>query len=115
MRKIISLIAVLLFVVGCGEDPQPTCSEWVDALYGVQNCALYNIEMAPPERISQADAFMWCRDIAAFAHTDCPTCVDELNAWLNCTPDACVWNEEMQMFLATDCNDEFDRLLVCQC
>ena len=102
--------------LGCGsegDEEPPTCSEWVQALYAVENCAMYDISVSPPAALSQNEVTIWCREVVGVVNTNCTECEDEMNAWLACVPDECTWNESMQIYLANDCNDEYDRLLAC--
>ena len=116
MTKLILAVFLAVTAMSCGDDgPEPTCSEWVENLYGVENCAMYMLDTDPPTRLSMAETTIWCRQVVNDIHSQCSGCVGELNTWLRCTVDACIWSPEMQMFLATDCNDEFDRLLTCRC
>jgi hypothetical protein len=107
---------VVVAVMSCGGSPldsAPTCTESLEALYNVEDCAMYNISVKPPAKMGLSEAMLWCRQVVTETQQKCSQCEDQLAAWLRCTPTACIWNQSAQMNLANDCNDELDRLVTC--
>ena len=114
MRYLVIVFVSGLLLVGCGEEESiPSCTETMTDLYAIDNCMMYDISVSPPAEMLMSEAVYWCRQVVNETENYCSSCRGRLVEWLNCRPTACVWNESAQMFLANDCNDELDALVVC--